>query len=287
MVVELKNLRLDNKIGEGGQAKVFKISNNLAVKIYNEKSVATLNTDSLLEAIAFGSSLEKSSKDYLFNSTSWPRDIVQNQGAVIGVSMSLAPMSAYVKRPNSEKLIFLSFNHLITPIMPALAGVVPEIDGSKKVEILLNFLKLTEFLHRNSFILGDISGNNISWSSTNSQIFLMDCDSARKIGKPPALPQMETIYFTDPSPMPSVIEHQSSFDTDNYRIGLLIVAVLTRTFPLTPGKVIPKSALRELDKTASQANLPNLSFQIKNLWAQLGLGAGLRPNSSEWIAALT
>jgi serine/threonine protein kinase len=285
MVVELKNFRLDNKIGEGGQAKVFRITNDLAIKIYNDKSLSNLNVMSLLDAIEFGSNLENKTSDYLFRSSSWPRDVIQSNGKVVGITMSLAPSSSYVKRPKTDKSIFLSFNHLIKPIMPALSGVVPDINGLKRVEILLNFLRLTEFLHSHCFILGDISGNNISWSSNSSQIFLMDCDSARRTGKPSALPQMETIYFTDPSPMPSYLEHQSSLDTDNYRIGLLVVAVLTKTFPLTPGKVIPKLALRELEKVASQVNLPSLPIHVKNLWTQLGLGSGLRPNSTEWIAA--
>jgi hypothetical protein len=95
------------------------------------------------------------------------------------------------------------------------------------------------------------------------------------------------MYFDDPSPVPSFGKHQSSLDSDNFRIGVIVVAVLTRTLPLTPGKVLPKLALRELEKVASQVNLPYLTIRVKNLWAQLGLGSGLRPNSSEWIAALT
>ena len=287
MVVQKGILKLDKgeKLGEGGQAIVYKIDNTTAAKIYKNRQ--EVDTEALYEMVRFQNSLSGRERSRLENETSWPREIIQENELTVGVLMPLAPMEYFVRRsPNSKEQVLLTFNNLLMPILPAQKVFVPEVSANDRIKILQNFLSLSSWLHERMYILGDISGKNIAWSPTTKRTFLMDCDSARRVGKSSALPQMHTIQFEDPTPMPH-LEHQSSLDTDNFRIGLIVVGVLTQNFPLTPGKILPKLAQRELDKVADTVGKSELKLAVRQLWTQLGLGAGLRPNSEEWATALT
>jgi serine/threonine protein kinase len=286
MVVDLRNFKLDknSKLGEGGQAIVYKLNNQTAGKIY--KKPQEVNIVALTEMVNFLKSLNTLERQRFENETSWPIDVVQESTVTVGITMSLAPNDYFVSRSskNNEKVL-LTFNNLVMPLLPA-HKFVPQMNSYDRITILQSLLSLVNLLHSHFYILGDISGKNIAWSPITKKVFLMDCDSARMVGKASALPQMHTIQFEDPDPMPHLI-HQSSLDTDNYRIGLLIVGVLTQHFPLQPGKALPKNAQRELDNVADFVNNPKLKIEIRRLWNQLGLGAGLRPNPLEWAAALT
>jgi serine/threonine protein kinase len=286
MVIELGNFRLDknSKLGEGGQAIVYKINDHTAGKIY--KKPQEVNIVALTEMINFLKSLNSLERRRFENETSWPKDVVQESKVTVGITMSLAPNDCFVPRSstNDEKVL-LTFNHLVMPLLPA-HKFVPKMNPHDRISILQSLLSLINLLHSHFYILGDISGKNIAWSPITKKVFLMDCDSARMVGKASALPQMQTIQFEDPDPMPH-LTHQSSLDTDNYRIGLLIVGVITQHFPLQPGKALPKNAQRELDNAADFLNNPKLKIEVRRLWNQLGLGAGLRPNPFEWTAALS
>ena len=271
--VELDDLSLGEELGRGGQGIVNRVVSGphagLALKRYTLSGPDPKAMNRLVSAPA---SLSHVEREQLFRMTSWPLARVMENGRPAGVLMREIP-GTFVARTRSGASQILELKYLPYDRKPLWGDIDPP-DIVGRLELVKRYVSLFQLLHSRSLVVGDVSMNNLLWSSEGGDhsVFLLDCDGVRKAGEKPVLPQAETPDWKDPEIPTTGLD----LDTDRYKLALLVGRVLSRQPNIHPGD--PLTLLPGLPEKVARA--------VERRFADASGAYGTRPDVWQWGIAL-
>ncbi|MBX6382361.1 MAG: hypothetical protein IRZ07_05200 [Microbispora sp.] len=262
----------NDRLGEGGQGVVTRVlgPENLVYKEYLPQA-GEVNGSALAELVEFGHRNSTGEVSDLLAQCAWPVARVVHGDRVTGFLMRCVPDEFYGPIGGKSKLVELQYL-LYKPNWAWQNLHQPDITG--RLEIATLAAKLIDLLHNHGWIIGDLSFRNLLWRPGSPyKVFMLDCDGLRRLGAEPVLRQAHTPDWNDP--------HQPStgpdFDTDRYKLALLVGRVLSQKASVRPGQDL------EL--------LPGLPEHVvtavQRLFAQAGGPRGTRPTAPDWVRALS
>jgi hypothetical protein len=274
--VDEATIQLGDQLGSGGQGVVYRVLGNPDSLVFKQYKVPGADEIALRLLVDLPMQLQPSERDRLQEQTAWPLARVYDKGRLSGFLMYQIPKEFCA--PNSAGTMKLrAAMYLVYPRNPLWGEIVPS-DGVSiqvRIDVALEFARLMALLHTKALVIGDVSMNNVLWTSTGAPgttIFLIDCDGIRKLGRRPVLPQAETPDWHDPNQPKS----GPDLDTDRYKLALLVGRVLCCSAYLRPER--------------DQLTLPELpdrmAVRIEGLWKQAAGPYGLRPDANQWMLAL-
>jgi hypothetical protein len=268
--IDERSLKLGHRLGSGGQANVFELKGSYSGLVFKRYFSKDANVSALKRLIELPAALPPAERDRLLRQTAWPLARVMNGSGVAGFVMQRIPDRfrgrAGAKTPNRE------VQYLMFEPKPIWGDITPpEIAG--RLELAAQIASLLEFLHAHALIVGDISMTNLLWAyGPPAEIFLIDCDGIRQLGRRPVYRQADTPDWNDPKKA----SRELDLDNDRYKCALLIGRVLSRMAYLSPG-----------DPLTLLPGLPDqVVRRVQALWQQAGRGRGCRPHANNWLMGL-
>lgn len=272
--VDEQALRTGRKLGSGGEGEVLEVAGRgagLVFKRYLRPGAA--DADALRELVDFPATLSSAGRDRLGRQAAWPMARVLNGGAVTGFIMRSIPERFYGRAGGRGNAQARELQYLLYEPRTLWGDIRPP-DIAGRVAIAREIASLLDFLHARVLIAGDISMRNILWAPGRpAEVFLIDCDSVRRLGRRPVQRTPETPDWDDPS---LAAPAYPGLDSDRYKCALLVGRILSRTPDLRPGchlEILPGVPDR-------------ICSSVQTLWRQAGARRG-RPSASRWAAALT
>jgi hypothetical protein len=223
------------ELSEGGYGKVYRAphyrlpGDPVTAIAYKEFTVdVTAQATSAEKAVSFRDPwLGPADRADLDRCTVWPRAVVEEQGAVVGLIMPLIPDEFFIVTTDpdggsSRKLRDLQWL-IATPAVLRLNGV-PDFDQTERLALLAQLVYDVGRLHKHGWVYGDISLKNAAFAVSPPRMILLDCDGAadatdvrRRQGhslgwEPPECAQL----------------HYQDQVTDVYKLGLAILRCLNR-----------------------------------------------------------
>lgn len=271
--VPLGSLDPGARIGDGGQGEVFALTPwpDLLYKKYRDPR--QVDGDALAALVAVRRALPAAPRAALDGTTAWPLcRVVDQHGRVTGFLMrrAPAPMSWHTDA-GAAKLTELAF--LLRPPKPAWQAVVQP-SPPERYALAVALVDALERLHTMGLVVGDLSAANILWTvRPEPAVFLLDCDGARLVGRPPVLAQADTIDWADPLARGGAV----SVDSDRYKSALAVCRVLACDAYAAPGApFVPVPGC--LDERREAA--------VRSLLERAGGPYGTRPDLGQWRVAL-
>jgi hypothetical protein len=224
------------EISEGGYGKVYQASH---YRLPGDPATAIAYKEFTIDVAAQAVSAEKAvsfrdpglspaDRADLDRCTVWPRAVVQERGAVVGLLMPLISDDFFFVTTDpatgatSRKLRDLQWL-IATPALLALNGV-PDFDETERLALLGQLVYDVGRLHKHGWVYGDISLKNAAFAVSPPRMILLDCDGAadltdvrRKQGHSLGWEPPDTAQFP----------YQDTV-TDVYKLGLAIVRCLNR-----------------------------------------------------------
>lgn len=271
---QLESLLLQDGGESGGQGKVRLLQNDTSL-VYKEFHDPTgLDRGAMDRILRLPQTLNGEDRHRLLSATAWPRERVDDGSRFVGFLMPKIPDNFWYEDPRAGRRL-LEFQHLMFPVK-ASRKAVPNPSTPQRLQILRSAANIFAFLHRHSFIVGDVSMKNIVWSvNPTPQAFLIDCDGCRKLSYPPVLQQADTPEWEDP-----LQPHNTATEaSDRYKLALLIGRGLNVRYTWRPSDPHPFAACGGLSDR-----------QRDTLTCLSEAAAGpthLRPAAAEWAAALS
>lgn len=258
--VALDELLVTDRLADGGQGSVFRLSDGTLLKLYHA-GIAVL-------AAELGRLIELPVRERVGASSAWPTGRVFHGGRCVGVLMPAAPTRFHTTLAGRQSLLELQF--LLYPRRATWAEL-PAPDAAARHALAAGYARLFDVLHTGGVVVGDVSMRNLLWTLTGGPaVFAIDCDGFRLAGRPPAVRQAGTAGWGDPS-----CPHQVTLDSDRYKLALLMLRLLLGNHVVTPADVCAKPLLR--------AAYPPSVVAL----AALATQPGHRPAAARWVAALT
>lgn len=272
-VVDLASLQLDPAVGgRGGQGTVYGVtgSPDVVFKRYHQTSKGFCADTLRLLVAERGRIFYRSSP--VDEWAAWPQAVVEEAGQPVGFLMRRVSAAFTFRRGDKVRLSDLSF---LAAKPSHLREQIPVPPPEVQVRILRDFASLMQALHNNKIVIGDVSFANVLWAQhPKPKVMLIDCDGMRVEGRPPVLPQGETVDWNDPL-APSGDEPDT--DRDRYKLALAIVRVLTKQLDARPDA--PLGAIPD--------GLTDGQREAVKILLQRALGPlGSRPAAKEWADAL-
>jgi hypothetical protein len=282
--VRLSSLRLGEKLGSGGQGDVYLLRQwqghnqaGTAFKRYRDKNA---NARALLALVDFPGMLAPDAFTSLRSQTAWPLSCVTDGKRVAGFLMRTVP-GRFIGRVSNGTPRLRELQYLLYPPKPLWGDITP-LDATGRIVVAEAFVRLVRLLHEHSIVLGDISMRNILWCAGKPstpgkaaelpRIFVIDCDSARRIGFPPVLPQPQTVDWDDPQ-MPA---SGPDLDTDRYKVALVVGRVLAARHDIRPG-----DAWRPVDGVPWR-----IAEAVRECFNEAAKPRNFRPDVGWWVQAL-
>lgn len=274
MTVNISTLQLGGKLGEGGQAEVFLVSNRtgFAFKRYRPEALQAFRPDVLEELAAETAHLTLEGLPITHWAT-WPTETVTDGSRVIGFLMPqladqfIFPEGSLHKKP-------ATFAYLACEPPPFWAEVrLPDLSG--RVQLLAQLAGLLQQLHHRRMVVGDLSWGNVLWAQTpDLRVILLDCDGIRPPGGVSVTRQLDSPDWGDPLAPP---DGAPDADRDCYKLALMVLRVLSKNLTARP---LP----------SGEHALPGLAVEttaaINALLVRAGGPYGSRPSAKEWRYAL-
>lgn len=266
------SLSIGAKLATGGQGHVHDLGGRGAGYVYKEYlDPVAVNGAELAELVALPARMPPRERDCLLERTAWPLARVLDGTLVKGFIMKRVPERFWALRFNKPKPRELQY--LLFPPKPQLWGEIVPLDAPGRLAVARETADLFRLLHAKGMVIGDVSMSNLLWSDEPVGIFLIDCDGIRLLGRPPVMPQPETVDWNDPQ-QPTQGPDQ---DTDRYKLALLVARVLTRTDTLRPGDELP-----------FVPGLPErVTREVAARFLEAARPRGARPGAEHWIMALS
>lgn len=272
--VPLSSLQLGEKLGSGGQGDVYHLHNRpgTVFKLYRAKNASA---PALMALVDFPGTLNPGARHSLLSQTAWPHTCVTDGPVVAGFLMDEVPGKFFGRVANGHRQL-RELQYLLYP-PKALWGDITPLDATGRIQVADAFVRLVQLMHEHSIVLGDISMRNLLWCAGQAgqpaQIFLVDCDSAGRIGLPPVLPQPQTWDWDDPQ-MPSA---GPDLDTDRYKVALAVGRILAARHDIRPG-----------EEWTPVAGIPaEIAGPVKDCFAEAARMRNGRPEVSRWVQALS
>lgn len=273
-MVELADLRVGKKLGEGGQAEVFLLPDlpGLALKRYRADQLPALRVDVLRELAAEARTLRIEGEPITHWAT-WPIETVTEGGRVVGFLMPLIADEFFMADGNLAGQP-ASFSYLATKPAP-MWGEVSLPRQEERARLLALLAGILQQLHHRRMVFGDLSWFNVQWTtSPEVRVMLLDCDGIRPPAGIPVSRQLDSPDWEDPEAIPG---SPPDADRDCYKLALMVCRVLTRDLNARPsaagGHDIPDLP-------------PPITEAIDRLLVRAAGRVGTRPSATEWRQAL-
>ena len=271
--MELSQLQIAEELDDGGQAKVFALSDNphLVLKRYHNPDHQGMHRPTLHELLSMRSALNAMGMP-VDRWAAWPLEPVEDAGKLVGFLMPRVGSSFMIEVGGRSRLANLSY--LAQEPRP-IWGAVRLPSQEVRVRILVTLAGTMQALHDRSLVIGDLSFGNILWSEgPPASVFLLDCDGIRPEGRPPVLPQADTLDWADPQASKGTSPDK---DRDRYKLALAVLRVLSRRLDAYP---TPNEG-HDLRDTA-----PEIAGAVDGLLRRAAGPVGSRPTAAQWRLAL-
>lgn len=274
MSIPLSSLKLGQRLGDGGQAEVFRVNNREgeAFKRYRDNALPHLRPDVLEELAAETGQLQLEGRPITHWAT-WPTATVVDGGRVVGFLM---PLLDKVFSMSDGNLVgkHASFSYLATKPAP-IWGAVRLPAQAERAHLLALLAGVIQQLHHRKMVVGDLSWANVLWARyPEPRVILLDCDGIRPPKGTPVTPQLDTPDWNDP-----LAPHGSPPDADRdcYKFSLMVLRVLSQDLNARPS---------ERGKHSLQGLAPDAARAIDGLLVRSASAPGKRPTATEWRQAL-
>ncbi|GAA1674124.1 hypothetical protein GCM10009830_20610 [Glycomyces endophyticus] len=256
-------------IGDGGQGVVKRTSRMPGVLYKQYHAREQLNVVELERLIRLVHTDMRPGPDrnLILSSAAWPSGVVLDGGVHCGLTMPEAPDHFTADIGEARKLRELQF--LIFRKKAGWSNLrLP--DETQRRALLLRYARLFKALHAIDVIIGDVSPRNLLWTiEPEPAVYMLDCDGCRIAGHLPPMPQAQTPDWADPDQEVGT----ATFDSDRFKLALLILRVLLVEPKITPVQV-----------AANSEQLGRLGGPVAELAVRVADGERCR--AEEWIGAL-
>jgi DNA-binding helix-hairpin-helix protein with protein kinase domain len=265
---QLADLGPCEQIGDGGQGTVHRLSRlrgHLLKRYHPHVAVDADELDLLIRSPMF---MTEHDRGFVLATTAWPTARVYDGGACVGFLMPEAPArfsTELAGRPVLRELQYLVYRQ--RKMWSAL-----RLPSSEERQALVRaYVHLFQVLHRYGVVIGDVSMRNLLWTlEGRPSVYAIDCDGFRLDGRAPAVPQAQTPEWADPA----VNSGMASFDSDRYKLALLVARVLLSDPRVTPEAVVASPELRSRFRPGIMGLLDQASRP------------GQRPPADSWVRVL-
>jgi len=265
---QLVDLGPCEQIGDGGQGTVHRLSRlrgHFLKRYHPHVAVDADELDLLIRAPMY---MTEDDRGFVLATTAWPTARVFDGGVCVGFLMPEAP--ARFSTELAGRLVLRELQYLVyrqRKMWSALRLPSPE----QRQTLVRAYVRLFQVLHRYGVVIGDVSMRNLLWTlDGRPSVYAIDCDGFRLDGRAPAVPQAQTPEWADPAANAGM----ASFDSDRYKLALLVARVLLSDPRVTPEAVVASPELRSrctpgITGLLDQASRP-----------------GQRPTADSWVRVL-
>jgi hypothetical protein len=288
MQVKRADLGPLKELAEGGFGKVYRVLSyhlpgnpeDLAYKEFTKEQAQQAHASRA--AVAFRDGFSAADRDDLDQYAAWPRAVVEDKGAVVGLLMPLIPADFFCEliddetgnRANKPR----EMQWLIASQAQCDAAEIdlPSVDKTQRLALLAQLVYSVGRLHKRSWVFGDLSFRNAVFTVNPPRMMLIDCDGAASV-KDPRRKQAHTPLWKPPEceevPGRPHLDLQDTV-TDVYKLGLAILRCLS------PGK--GASAAKNPARLAHELAPAGLDL----IERAVGADRGARPTAKELYAYL-
>lgn len=212
-----------SKLGRGGQATVFRLSSpppipgaegQYVFKRYHreilEESGHSLAT-TMPQLILHPDAMSEDDQKFVRRHTVWPQGLVVENGTAQGILMKLIPEPFFFDLEfggvgPSERTL-LEVQYLMAPESKKPERGIPSATAKDRLYLILDVLRIVDFLHRNGLVIGDFSPRNLVVSNPAKGVAssgkkftpkFLDVDAFRFAGGVPPIQQMHTPNWFPP-----------------------------------------------------------------------------------------
>lgn len=328
VTVEKSALGPMTKIGRGGQATVFRLSSPPPIRdaagqyvfkryhkdILAESGLSLANT--MPQLILHPDSMSEEEQKFVRRYTVWPQGLVLENGSAQGILMKLIPDHFFFDMefggvgPSERNLLELQY--LMAPESKKPERAIPAATAKDRLYLILEVLRIVNFLHGKELIIGDFSPKNLVVSNpakgvaTSGRKFspkFLDVDAFRFSAGVPPIQQMHTPNWFPPEVRAAAVlteqltsqgASQSDISrargamgrqtkqSDIFKMGLLALRLLH--IPRDPNEDDTQSVYVSKTATANLERLVNPQ-RTRLLQSMLDTDPASRPTAREVLAA--
>jgi hypothetical protein len=196
--------------------------------------------DAMAKSVAFRARLSPADRDDLDKYTTWPIDMVEDNGAPCGLVMPLIPPDFFIRtspQTGVPKNLVFDLSWLCAKDSQA---QVEGIDRSGVRDLLVRIALLAQLvyavgrLHKHGAVYGDLSLKNAALAVNPLRVKLLDCDAAAALSDP-TRDQLHSPFFAPPEITTGGQKLQDD-RTDIYKLGLCIIRGLQQGPGVTQAK---------------------------------------------------
>ncbi|CCH73001.1 conserved hypothetical protein [Nostocoides australiense Ben110] len=319
-----------SKLGRGGQATVFKLASpppipgaegQYVFKRYHkeilEESGHSLAT-TMPQLILHPDDMNTEDQRFVRRYTVWPQGLVLENGTAQGILMKLIPEPFFFDLEfggvgPSERTL-LEVQYLMAPESKKPERGIPAATAKDRLYLILDVLKIVDFLHRNGLVIGDFSPKNLVVTNPAKGVAssgrkftpkFLDVDAFRFAGGVPPIQQMHTPNWFPPEVRAAAIlrdklisEGASQIEisraraaaniqtikSDIFKMGLLALRLLH--IPRDPNEDDTQSVYVSTTATANIERLVN-PRRARLLRSMLDADPDSRPSARDVLAAFS
>ena len=225
--------------------------------------------DRLMALVRWRRDLPPDERAWLDERAAWPLTMTHQDGDLVGVLMRRAAgrFTIGLTLPSGTTRTTLSELQFLVTSDARLSRVgLDPIDQATRLEVLRATAELLAFFHERDVVVGDISPKNVLWARDPGAVHLLDCDAFRLAGELPAVEQLHSRSWTDPS-----FAATQNRQSDVFKLGLLVLRVLSRNGTAT-------------DPALASGQLDDVGMWM--LRRTLAAEPSARPSAAEWVRYL-
>ena len=264
------------KIAEGAYGKVYyaeqyRLPGDPSAIAYKEfKEQRTEQARAAEDAVSFRDLLRPADRSDLDRCTVWPRALVEEQGAVVGLLMPLITADFFFQAPGQTDGKLRDLQWLIaSPTQLAMNGA-QDVDETDRLVLLAQLVYDVARLHKQDWVYGDLSFKNAAFAIDPPRMILLDCDGAadlHNLGRK----QAHSLAWDPPECAKGKMQDKA---TDVYKLGLAILRCLN------PGK--NAATMRDPGRVAGKLDATGVDLIARTV----GPDPDKRPTAKELYAYL-
>src|SRR5579863_5768440 len=178
------------------------------------------------DAVSFRDLLSPADRADLDRCTVWPRALVVEQGAVVGLLMPLITAEFFFQVPGKTDKKLRDLQWLIASPTQLAANGAQDVDQADRLVLLAQLVYDVARLHKKDWVYGDLSFKNAAFAIDPPRMILLDCDGAAALHNQ-RRKQAHSLAWDPPECAQGAMQDRA---TDVYKLGLAILRCLN------PGK---------------------------------------------------
>ena len=250
--MRLSELKIHEMLGSGGGGEIYRAtvqSGSSGSRDYAFKKLINASSseeDNIRVLVNFRLKLAAVELAQIDESTTWPLEVVEDQGVFTGFLMELIP-SRYIE--SNLSLVTGSASEvrcidwLADPTNARTVGVkvvVEKSDIVKRLVVCARIARLFDLFDRHSITYGDLSLRNVLYADEPMDALLIDVDPCRIDRLSPAFAQKNTLGMRAPEQKTN--GNQQDRYTDRFKMAMIFYSILASTIQVSDLKAI-KSVL--------------------------------------------